>query len=163
MKILTETLVLQTFCIGALAIDSADCDVAPQLSFLPPSSTMRAYYFDNLPGDQRLPHDSNEIVSEETLKSAGVLYWPIPVEHWETQINEVAKERDYKNRDTISVTKEGLGEAYESKIKMFYEECVSTLLLACSVTDQTIFLDICMKTRRSDISLMGLVSLMSEV
>jgi len=85
---------------------------------------MRAYYFDNIPGDQRLTHDSGKSVSPDLLKSFGVLYWSIPVENWEPQINDVARDRDYKNRDTINVTKEGFGEAYESKIKTFFEEYV---------------------------------------
>lgn len=86
---------------------------------------MRAYYFDNVPGDQRLPHDSGHPVSQETLKSINVLDWSIPIDEagtWQQQINEIAKERDYKNRDEINVTKEGLGDLYESKIKTFFEE-----------------------------------------
>jgi len=83
---------------------------------------MRAYYFDNIPGDQRLPHDSGRAVSTSTLSACGVLHWSIPVENNEQQIDQVAAERGYKNRDTINVTKEGLGDAYESKIKNFFEE-----------------------------------------
>ena len=83
---------------------------------------MRAYYFDNIPGDQRLAHDSGKPVSADTLKSFGVLHWSIPVEDWEPQINAVAAQREYKNRDIINVTKAGLGDAYESKIKTFFEE-----------------------------------------
>jgi 1,2-dihydroxy-3-keto-5-methylthiopentene dioxygenase len=84
---------------------------------------MRAYYFDNVPGDQRLLHDSGKPVPPATLESIGVLSLSIPVEgEWEAQIDAVAKERGYKNRDTINVTKEGLGDIYESKIKTFFEE-----------------------------------------
>ncbi|EJD00525.1 1,2-dihydroxy-3-keto-5-methylthiopentene dioxygenase [Fomitiporia mediterranea MF3/22] len=87
---------------------------------------MRAYYYDNIPGDQRLPHDSGESVSQDTLTSLGVLYWQIPLlgdgEVDEEKIDEVAREREYKNRDVINVTKEGLGEAYEGKLKMFFAE-----------------------------------------
>ncbi|EIN11302.1 1,2-dihydroxy-3-keto-5-methylthiopentene dioxygenase [Punctularia strigosozonata HHB-11173 SS5] len=86
---------------------------------------MRAYYFDNVPGDQRLAHDSGNPVSLETLQSLGVLHWAIQLDedgNWEVEINNVAKNRGYKNRDTINVTKEGLGDAYESKIKTFFEE-----------------------------------------
>ncbi|KAH7882081.1 1,2-dihydroxy-3-keto-5-methylthiopentene dioxygenase [Phlebopus sp. FC_14] len=85
---------------------------------------MRAYYFDGLPGDQRLLHDSGKPVGDEVLKSIGVLHWHIPVsptgEHEE--IDAVAKERGYRNRDVIAITKEGLGDLYESKLKSFYEE-----------------------------------------
>jgi hypothetical protein len=73
---------------------------------------MRSYYFDNLPGDQRLPHDyvpSRQVVPEK-LKQLGIHFWSIPVEGHEPKLDAVAKERDYKNRDTINVSKEGLGE-----------------------------------------------------
>ncbi|KAI5453016.1 1,2-dihydroxy-3-keto-5-methylthiopentene dioxygenase [Naganishia albida] len=84
---------------------------------------MRAYVFDDIPGDQRKPHDSGENVDLARLKALGVLYWQIPQEEgWQGEIDKVAKERDYKNRDVINVTREGLGEAYESKIKGFFEE-----------------------------------------
>ena len=88
---------------------------------------MRAYYFDNIPGDQRLQHDSGTPVDLSDLRKCGVLHWTIPVdgpEGWEPEINRIAKEQGYKNRDTINVTKEGLGDQYESKIKTFFEEFV---------------------------------------
>lgn len=73
---------------------------------------MRAYYFDNLPGDQRLPHDyvPSRPVSTTKLESLGVKYWNIPVEGHEAKLNAVANERGYKNRDQINVSKEGMGE-----------------------------------------------------
>ncbi|EMD31602.1 hypothetical protein CERSUDRAFT_119637 [Gelatoporia subvermispora B] len=86
---------------------------------------MRAYYFDSLPGDQRLPHDSTHPVSEETLKAIGVLYSRIPIDaagQWEQKINAIASERAYRNHDIISISKAGLGDEFESKMKMFYEE-----------------------------------------
>lgn len=86
---------------------------------------MRAYHFDNIPGDQRLPHDSGNAVSEADLEKIGVLHWHIPVDEsgsWEESINEVAKQRGYRNRDVINVSKAGLGDLYERKIKTFFEE-----------------------------------------
>lgn len=85
---------------------------------------MRAYYYDNIPGDQRLPHDyvPSRPVSEDTLDSINVKHWTIPVEGYESKVNALAQERGYKNRDTINVSKEGLGEVYEQKIKGFFEE-----------------------------------------
>jgi len=85
---------------------------------------MRAYYFDNVPGDQRLPHDyiPSRPVSIETLASIGVKYWTIPVQGYEPKIDAVAAEHGYKNRDTINVSKEGMGPIYEEKIKTFFEE-----------------------------------------
>jgi hypothetical protein len=49
---------------------------------------MRAYYFDNLPDDQRLPHINSERgdVSLEELAKCGVQYWHVPVDsdsNWE--------------------------------------------------------------------------------
>jgi 1,2-dihydroxy-3-keto-5-methylthiopentene dioxygenase len=37
-------------------------------------------------------------------------------------IDLIAKERSYKNRDIINVSKAGLGDQYEAKIKIFFEE-----------------------------------------
>ncbi|KAJ4471491.1 Acireductone dioxygenase ARD family [Lentinula aciculospora] len=84
---------------------------------------MRAYYFDNQPGDQRLAHDSSRPVDAETLKNLKVESWHMPVtEGFEEKLNAIASERGYKNRDVITVSKEGLGDQYEEKIKAFYEE-----------------------------------------
>jgi 1,2-dihydroxy-3-keto-5-methylthiopentene dioxygenase len=73
---------------------------------------MRAYYYDNLPGDQRLPHDyvPSRSVSAEKLAEQNVKFWIIPVEGHEPKIDAIAKEHGYKNRDTINCSKEGLGE-----------------------------------------------------
>ncbi|KAG2142244.1 Acireductone dioxygenase ARD family [Suillus bovinus] len=86
---------------------------------------MRAYYFDNLEGDQRLPHDSGMDVSDEILKSIGVLHWHIPIDSegkYEQEIAAIAKERNYKNHDVVAISKEGLGDEFETKIKNFYHE-----------------------------------------
>ncbi|KAL4068001.1 Acireductone dioxygenase ARD family [Scleroderma yunnanense] len=85
---------------------------------------MRAYYFDDLPGDQRAQHDSGIPVEPGVLDKIGVLHWriPVPTDEKYTGIDAVAQERNYKNRDVITITKEGLGDLYESKIKTFYEE-----------------------------------------
>jgi ARD/ARD' family len=88
---------------------------------------MRAYYFDNLPGDQRLQHDSGRPTDSNHLSQLGVLYWTIPPDTpggWEPAIDTIAVKQGYRNRDTINVTKEGLGDLYETKLKSFFEECV---------------------------------------
>jgi 1,2-dihydroxy-3-keto-5-methylthiopentene dioxygenase len=89
---------------------------------------MRAYYFDNIPGDQRLQHDSGRSADSSHLRKLGVLHWTIPLDSpggWESEINKIAERRGYKNRDIINVTKEGLGDLYESKLKSFFEEYVA--------------------------------------
>ncbi|CCL98377.1 uncharacterized protein FIBRA_00372 [Fibroporia radiculosa] len=86
---------------------------------------MRAYFMDDLPGDQRLPHDSGNAVSDETLDKLGILRWHIPSDaegQWEEQVNVIANERSYRNRDICLVTKEGMGDAYEANLKKFYHE-----------------------------------------
>ncbi|TRM55666.1 Acireductone dioxygenase ARD family [Schizophyllum amplum] len=85
---------------------------------------MRAYYYDNVAGDQRLLHDSppSQSVSEERLKELNVLHRNIPLAGHEQQLDRVMAERGYKHRDKIHVSKEGLGEIYESKIKAFFDE-----------------------------------------
>ncbi|CAG7852614.1 1,2-dihydroxy-3-keto-5-methylthiopentene dioxygenase 1 {ECO:0000255/HAMAP-Rule:MF_03154} {ECO:0000255/HAMAP-Rule:MF_03154}; AltName: Full=Acireductone dioxygenase (Fe(2+)-requiring) 1 {ECO:0000255/HAMAP-Rule:MF_03154}; Short=ARD 1 {ECO:0000255/HAMAP-Rule:MF_03154}; Short=Fe-ARD 1 {ECO:0000255/HAMAP-Rule:MF_03154} [Serendipita indica DSM 11827] len=88
---------------------------------------MKAYYFDNVEGDQRLPHFDSALppVSQSDLAKYGVLYWHIPIDqdgNWEQAIDQIAAERSYKNRDIINVSKTGLGDLYESKIKSFFEE-----------------------------------------
>ncbi|KAI9634329.1 Acireductone dioxygenase ARD family [Dioszegia hungarica] len=86
---------------------------------------MRAYAYDNVPGDQREQHDSGSAISADELERLGVVYRRIAIEdddRWKAEIDEFAKERGYKNRDQITVTREGLGEAYEAKIKSFFDE-----------------------------------------
>ncbi|KAF9505960.1 hypothetical protein BS47DRAFT_480163 [Hydnum rufescens UP504] len=89
---------------------------------------MKAYRFNDASyvknPDQRLAHtyEPEQLVSVEALDRLGVKYWSIPIQGWEPKIDAIAAERAYKNRDLINVTKEGLGELYESKIKSFFEE-----------------------------------------
>jgi 1,2-dihydroxy-3-keto-5-methylthiopentene dioxygenase len=73
---------------------------------------MRAYYYDNLLGDQRLAHDyvPSRPVSVAALEALGVNYWSVPVEGHEKEIDNIAAANGYKNRDTINVSKEGLGD-----------------------------------------------------
>ncbi|KAI0603251.1 Acireductone dioxygenase [Biscogniauxia sp. FL1348] len=80
---------------------------------------MRAYLYDNLPGDQRLPHDSGKDVGEADLKALGVLYYRMPEV---ASVDELARERGYRNRDEITVSPEKMGAVYEDKVKSFFHE-----------------------------------------
>ncbi|KAF7965384.1 hypothetical protein HWV62_44079 [Athelia sp. TMB] len=83
---------------------------------------MRAYYLDNIPGDRCLLHDSGKAVSRETLQNLNLFYWNIPIDpagQWQATIDEVAKSRDYKNRDILDLTTETLG---KEKMDMFFAE-----------------------------------------
>ncbi|KPM36891.1 1,2-dihydroxy-3-keto-5-methylthiopentene dioxygenase [Neonectria ditissima] len=80
---------------------------------------MKAYYYDNLPGDQRLPHDSGRGVDADALLALGVYYYHLP----ELQsVDELAEKRGYRNRDEIKVSPKTMGDIYEEKVKMFFKE-----------------------------------------
>ncbi|GAA5846061.1 hypothetical protein JCM11251_005401, partial [Rhodosporidiobolus azoricus] len=74
---------------------------------------------DDLPTDQRLPHDSGEPVTIEQLGEIGVLGFP---GIGQEEVEKIAKDRGYKNRDEINVSRAGMGEIYEEKIKGFFRE-----------------------------------------
>ncbi|KAK5997392.1 Acireductone dioxygenase [Cladobotryum mycophilum] len=80
---------------------------------------MKAYMYDNLPGDQRLPHDSGREIEIGQLGNLGVHYY-----HFADagKVDELAVERGYKNRDEIVVSPEKMGDVYEEKVKMFFHE-----------------------------------------
>jgi 1,2-dihydroxy-3-keto-5-methylthiopentene dioxygenase len=80
---------------------------------------MKAYYYDNLPGDQRLPHDSGRAVDVEALNQLGVHYYHFPDL---SSVDELAAKRGYRNRDEIFVSPEKMGDVYEDKVKMFFHE-----------------------------------------
>ncbi|KAJ5376395.1 1-2-dihydroxy-3-keto-5-methylthiopentene dioxygenase [Penicillium cosmopolitanum] len=65
---------------------------------------MRAYWYDNKPGDQREPHDSGRAVSEEVLANLGVLYHHCPT------------------LEAVCVSPATMGDIYEEKVKMFFAE-----------------------------------------
>ena len=77
---------------------------------------MKAYWFDNLPGDQREPHDSGRPVSPETLQQLGIIYKHCPTV---ADVDAIASERSYKNRDEITVSPKTMGDVYEEKVKNF--------------------------------------------
>ncbi|OAQ68269.1 1,2-dihydroxy-3-keto-5-methylthiopentene dioxygenase [Pochonia chlamydosporia 170] len=80
---------------------------------------MKAYMYDNQPGDQRLPHDSGRAISTEALCKLGVLYYHLTDI---AEVNKLAADRGYKNRDEITVSPEKMGDVYEDKVKMFFNE-----------------------------------------
>lgn len=80
---------------------------------------MKAYLYDNAPGDQRLPHDSGKTVDIDDLTKLGVLYYRFSDVD---DVNKLASERGYKNRDEITVSPEKMGDVYEDKVKSFFHE-----------------------------------------
>ena len=55
----------------------------------------------------------------EYLASLGVLYSNHPDL---STVDVLAKKRDYKNRDEITVSPKAMGDVYEDKVKMFFNE-----------------------------------------
>jgi len=80
---------------------------------------MRAYWFDNNPGDQRLPHDSGREVSEGYLEKLGISHFNYPSVD---DVDKLATTRGYKNRDVITISPDTMGDVYEEKVKMFFNE-----------------------------------------
>ncbi|KAK6194074.1 hypothetical protein LQW54_011831 [Pestalotiopsis sp. IQ-011] len=80
---------------------------------------MRAYWYDNLEGDQRLPHDSGRDLTTSELERLGVLYYRLPEVEG---VDKLASERGYKNRDQITVSPDNMGDVYEEKVKSFFHE-----------------------------------------
>ncbi|KAF2275169.1 uncharacterized protein EI97DRAFT_451098 [Westerdykella ornata] len=82
---------------------------------------MKAYWFDNLPkqGDQREPHDSGREVSPEYLSKLGILHFHYPNLE---DVNALASQRNYKNRDEVTISPQAMGDVYEDKVKTFFNE-----------------------------------------
>ena len=70
-------------------------------------------------GDQREDHDSGRSVSAEYLSNLGVFYHRCATI---AEVDRVAEERSYKNRDEIIVSPDKMGDVYEEKVKMFFNE-----------------------------------------
>ncbi|CAJ2505953.1 Uu.00g000830.m01.CDS01 [Anthostomella pinea] len=80
---------------------------------------MRAYWYDNAPGDQRLPHDSGRNVDAAELEKLGVIYHRIEEQGG---VDALAAERGYRNRDEITVSPDKMGATYEDKVRGFFHE-----------------------------------------
>lgn len=84
---------------------------------------MRAYYHDgNNEVDFTADHDSGIEVTLADLDKVGVLYYHLETEE---EVNTVAKQREYRNRDVITLkesTFPGGVELYREKLNVFYQE-----------------------------------------
>jgi len=72
----------------------------------------------SMQGDQREPHDSGKDVPAEKLSELGILHFNYPNVD---DVNRIASERDYKNRDEINISPTTLP-GYEEKVKNFFHE-----------------------------------------
>jgi 1,2-dihydroxy-3-keto-5-methylthiopentene dioxygenase len=85
--------------------------------------TITAWYFDNIEGDQRLPHrcEPNQEVDLSVIESLGILSWQGLTGVNDPILAQVRKERGYNYHDICNVCPEKLP-GYELKIKSFFEE-----------------------------------------
>jgi cupin superfamily acireductone dioxygenase involved in methionine salvage len=58
-------------------------------------------------------------VDPEYLEKLGVIYRRI---NSQSEVDELASSRNYKNRDEITVSPEKMGDIYEEKVKSFFHE-----------------------------------------
>jgi 1,2-dihydroxy-3-keto-5-methylthiopentene dioxygenase len=90
------------------------------------NSRMKAWFYDeSSPLDPREDHQfsPNQPVSEQVLESLGVFYQTFDVtsDDFISRVDQLCKEKDYKNRDEITISKEKLPN-YEEKLKSFFTE-----------------------------------------
>ncbi|KAK9455284.1 Acireductone dioxygenase ARD family [Dipodascopsis uninucleata] len=83
---------------------------------------MKVYFHDNSAADQREDHDSGTEISLSDVGKLGVLAYQYKGENALKGVNDLAKQRDYKNQDVIVISPEAMGEIYEDKVKAFYKE-----------------------------------------
>ncbi|CAF9907140.1 MAG: hypothetical protein GOMPHAMPRED_005028 [Gomphillus americanus] len=85
---------------------------------------MKAYYYDNVEGDPRLPHITPDGVSVDHLATLGLLHARFPLEESNSidGVNKLASDRHYSHRDEITVSPSAMGAVYEDKIKNFFAE-----------------------------------------
>ncbi|KAI5202740.1 1,2-dihydroxy-3-keto-5-methylthiopentene dioxygenase [Aureobasidium subglaciale] len=79
---------------------------------------MKAYWYDNIEGDQRLPHDSGRPVTPTDLSKLGIICHNYPDL---SSVNALAASRNYKNRDEVTISPTTLPN-YEEKVKVFFHE-----------------------------------------
>lgn len=81
------------------------------------------YYHDNKDTEDNFtdPHNSGEEVDVDTLEKLGVKYYYVDNVD---DLNKIAKERNYKNRDEVKLNVDSFGsfDAFNNKMKQFYKE-----------------------------------------
>jgi len=79
---------------------------------------MQIYYYTETPEDQRAPHKGEDLTAEDLAK-LGVLSARMGDV---AGVDALAAERGYKNRDEVVVSPGAMGDAYEAKVRMFFDE-----------------------------------------
>jgi len=106
---------------------------------------MKAYEYDNTAENQREDHDSGVSISSAELNRIGVIS-----HHFDLvdDVNSLASERGYRNRDEITVSPAAMGDVYEAKVKSFFHEHLHEDEEIRYVLDGTGFFDVRSKDDR---------------
>ncbi|KAK9381148.1 Acireductone dioxygenase ARD family [Kockiozyma suomiensis] len=84
---------------------------------------MHIYYHDNAEGDQRADHYSGTDLSDADVAKLGVSAFFFDGPTAISDIDKLAIERNYKNKDEICISPATFGaDVYEEKVKIFYKE-----------------------------------------
>eukprot|EP00731_Ephydatia_muelleri_P010453 Em0005g1039a len=86
---------------------------------------VKAWYMDNAPDDQRLPHrpEGAPDLSLELLASLGVLYWKIDVDRCDEEglLAKIKKDRGYTYQDIVEVCPEKLPNYAQKRVMLLLE------------------------------------------
>ena len=74
---------------------------------------------DHFQGDQREPHDDGHAASKQNLESLRIQTFHCPKM---ADVDALAAARGYKNRDEVTISPQAMGDAYEGKVKAFFDE-----------------------------------------
>ncbi|EOQ99865.1 hypothetical protein E3P92_02056 [Wallemia ichthyophaga] len=98
---------------------------------------MRAYYMDDVDGSFTAPHNSGVSLDAGYLGKLGIQY------QYNPDVEKVAVEQGYKNRDVIGISKEVLGEEeYQKKLDIFKVEHLHTDIEARLILDGSGYFDV---------------------
>ncbi|KAH9025921.1 hypothetical protein EDB84DRAFT_1611684 [Lactarius hengduanensis] len=105
----------------------ASQDVVPSLLSLlaGPLSNQQAHYYDNVSANLAAPSPRFRTAAVELdyLRKHGLTLSTVPLDTeggWEPVVDKMVNERGWDNRDTINVTKEGLGDHSEQMLDKFF-------------------------------------------
>eukprot|EP01113_Clastostelium_recurvatum_P030720 TRINITY_DN3762_c0_g1_i4.p1 TRINITY_DN3762_c0_g1~~TRINITY_DN3762_c0_g1_i4.p1 ORF type:complete len:170 (+),score=53.63 TRINITY_DN3762_c0_g1_i4:37-546(+) len=75
---------------------------------------MKAYLLD----------DPSHTLTDKDLEQVGILHWTLDADRYEEEgkLDTITKERGYKNRDVVNISTQTFGDAFEAKLKIFFEE-----------------------------------------
>lgn len=95
----------------------------------PETAAIEAWYMDDSPEDQRLPHKQhpNKPCSLAALRDLGVLYWKLDADKHDTdpRLAAIRKVQNYSYMEIVNISKDTLP-GYDDKLKMFYQEHLHT-------------------------------------